>query len=158
MTLGGFFFHALLPSVAFLLSFSHSSAWCSLIKVNKPAGWVRRSRGNCGRPNTPSPRHFIPLFYSSLRPTFSPCCTVFHPLSLSFLSFFASVSSAALPCVHAHLHADTRSTLPPPLERVTRVKVDKLELQNPLQRRERAVKLLPVNDTRTERNVCGKIS
>lgn len=61
-----------------------------------------------------------------------PCCTVFHPLSLSFLSFFASVSSAALPCVHAHLHADTRSTLPPPLERVTRVKVDKLELQNPL--------------------------
>lgn len=61
-----------------------------------------------------------------------PVALFFTPFPCRFSPSFATVSSAALPCVHAHLHADTRSTLPPPLERVTRVKVDKLELQNPL--------------------------
>lgn len=71
---------------------------CSLIKVNKPTSWVRRFPGNCGGPSTPSPRRFMPLFYSPIttdRPS-SPCCTASSYPALPFVATYRESSFPAL--------------------------------------------------------------
>lgn len=131
------------------IPFSLVSARCSLIKVNKSTSWVRRSPGNCGGPNTPSSRRFMPLFYSSLRPTdLLPPVALPLPIHLSLLSpcttrapfpLFSSGRTYIYTYIYIYIFLrDVRES------RQARVTKSTLTA--------RTANLLPVNDTRTKQN------
>lgn len=127
------------------IPFSLASTRCSLIKVNKPTSWVRRSPGNCGGPSTPSSRRFIPLFYSPLRPT-DLLPPVALPLSIQLSLSSPRTARAPFPlflCGHTYIYIyiflrDARES------RQARVTKSTLTA--------RTTNLLPVNDTRTKQN------
>lgn len=132
------------------IPFSLVSARCSLIKVNKPTSWVRRSPGNCGGPNTPSSRRFMSLFYSSLRPTdlLPPVALPLPILSCLSLSSpritrapFQLFSLDARIYTRIYIYIFLRDVRESRQARVTKFTLTA-----------RTANLLPVNDTRTKQN------